>query len=165
MEVKRSVRQEKRSSGLTLQSWSTSFGLGLACLLLGITSAPAQAQNAASTMIIPYLDTGYRFKVVGLGAMVPAFEKRDFNDADPAFEFYTGAAGFGTKDLPPDFPFDDPECPLNTETFVKTTWPLLTDILLRKEFDLPSGASNLKVRVAIDNDIQHSTRNGLEIIA
>ena len=94
-----------------------------------------------SGLAIPYLDTGYRYKVVspansGLGA---GFE----SGAEPA-GFADGAAGFGTV---------SGACPLNA-TAVNTTWPANTDILLRKALTLPAGASNLKVSVAIDNDVQ-----------
>ncbi|MCP3999888.1 MAG: hypothetical protein GY727_03160, partial [Gammaproteobacteria bacterium] len=98
--------------------------------------------------IIPYLDTGYNYKVVSFGEDF-GFEQPSFDDS----EFSLGDGGFGT---PSGF------CSLNNSTDVKTTWPLHTDILLRKEFNLPLGASNLKVSVAIDNDVQVFI-NGIDI--
>ncbi len=89
--------------------------------------------------IIPYLDTGYKFKV-GSDGFNPGFEGIDFDDSD----FSIGDAGFGSIFY----------CPLNNANYTKTNWPLYTDILLRKNFTLPPGASNLKVSVAIDNDVQ-----------
>ena len=45
---------------------------------------------------------------------------------------------------------------------VKTDWTPNTDMLLRKEFNLPAGASDVVVGVAIDNDVQ-VWFNGMDI--
>lgn len=71
----------------------------------------------------------------------PDFQQPGYDDSG----FSIGDAGFGTQ---------AGFCPLNTPGNAKTPWPLFTDILLRKEFTLPAGASDLKVAVAIDNDVQ-----------
>lgn len=119
--------------------WSKYFSLGVACLLLSTVIAPTRAQGEP-TVVIPYLDTGYKYKVVAFDAD-SGFEQPGFDDSG----FSTGDAGFGT-------PFGG--CSLNNPTDVKTTWPLDTDILLRKQFNLPPGTTNLEVGVAIDNDVQ-----------
>jgi hypothetical protein len=125
----------------------TSIALGI--LLIASTFAimnPVQPANAQSTtVIIPYLATGYKFKVVGHGGD-PGFEQPSFSDST----FSTGNAGFGSGGF----------CPLDSTA--NTFWPLNTDILLRKQFNLPAGTTNLKVGVAIDNDVQVFI-NGVDI--
>jgi hypothetical protein len=37
---------------------------------------------------------------------------------------------------------------------VRTPWPLGTDLLLRREVDLPAGARRLRIEMMIDNDAQ-----------
>jgi hypothetical protein len=96
--------------------------------------------HAETGVIIPYLATEYKFKVVEFGAE-PDFQQIGYNES----EFFVGNAGFGTQ---------AGYCPLNNAENAKTPWPLNTDILLRKEFNLPAGVSDLQVAVAIDNDVQ-----------
>ena len=108
----------------------------------------------SETEVIPYLDTGYKFQLVAFGEG-SGFEQPGFDDSG----FSAGDAGFGT---PSGF------CALNNPTDVKTTWPLNSDILLRRQFNLPGGGSNLKVSVAIDNDIQvyvngHDISGGIRV--
>lgn len=110
--------------------------------------------TSTMTTIISYGDTGYRYKVVSHGEE-EGFEQPGFDD----FEFSTGDAGFGIP---------SGVCPLNNPTDVRTTWPLNTDILLRKQFTLLSGSNTLKVGVAIDNDVQvfingHDISGGLRV--
>jgi len=110
--------------------------------LLSTLSAPqnAFAGSSVETTIIPYLDTNYKFKVVNSGDL-PGFEQPSFDDSS----FSTGDAGFGTQTL---------FCTLNNPVDAKTPWPINTDILLRKNFNLPAGSTNLRVFAAIDNEIQ-----------
>jgi len=109
---------------------------------LSVLSAPqnAFAGSSVETTIIPYLDTNYKFKVVNQGGLA-GFEQPTFDDSS----FSTGDAGFGTVNA---------ICSLTNSVNTKTVWPLNTDILLRKNFNLPAGATNLRIFVAIDNDIQ-----------
>jgi subtilisin family serine protease len=91
---------------------------------------------------VPYLDTGYKYKVVGHGAG-SGFEQPGFDDS----AFSTGAAGFGSIGS---------GCFLNdpANNMIGTDWPINTDILVRKNFVLPNGTRDLKVGVAIDNDVR-----------
>ncbi len=89
--------------------------------------------------LIPYLATGYKYLVVGHGQN-SGFEQPGFDDS----AFATGDAGFGSLG----------GCSLNTTVFVKTDWPLNTDMLLRKQFDIDAIPQSLTVAVAIDNDVQ-----------
>lgn len=99
----------------------------------GLARANSQGPIATVTLI-PYEATGYKYKIVRHNEMI-GFEQPGFNDAG----FLTGAGGFGQScgDLPS-----------------KTEWPIGADILVRKRFSRPPGASNFKVWAAIDNDIQ-----------
>ncbi len=114
------------------------MGISILALLLVAT---AQAQ-----VIIPYLDTGYKYKEVAWNENM-GFESPSFDGSG----FSVGDAGFGTQ---------------SCSASAKTYWSPNTDILLRKEFNLPSGATNLKIGVAIDNDVQvfingHDVSGGL----
>jgi len=94
-------------------------------------------QGQAVIAVIPYLDNDYRYEIVrpGRGA---GFEQTSFDEHD----FGRGDAGFGS----------DLACPLSN--IRRTDWPVDSDILLRKEFKLPKGVTNLTVGVAVDNDVQ-----------
>lgn len=134
---------------LIANSFTKNIFFGTIWFIILTTSTPVLAQNV-STVIIPYLETGYKYKVVPFGNYM-GFELPGFDDDD----FFTGDAGFGTQ---------NGICALNNPAYVKTTWQLWTDIIIRKEFYLPPGASNLKVNVAIDNNVQVFI-NGYDISA
>ena len=130
------------------------FLFTVALLSTGYLFTSSVQAQVTSITVIPYLDAGYKFKVVSFGEG-SGFEQPGFDDSD----FSDGDAGFGTP---------AGGCLLNNPNDVKTTWPLNTDILLRKEFIIPSGATNLIVGVAIDNDVQvfingHDISGGLQI--
>jgi N-acetylneuraminic acid mutarotase len=99
------------------------------------TPVPVEAQPM---VILPYLSTGYRSLVVPQGGGPTGFEQPSFNDSG----FQVSDAAFGSGG----------DCPLDST--VQTSWPVETDILLRKTFTLPATASNVTVAVAVDNDIQ-----------
>jgi probable HAF family extracellular repeat protein len=109
------------------------------------TSTPTPT-STPTEMIVPYLATGYRYLVVSTGQAPAGFEQPNFDDA----AFSIGDAAFGASGL----------CPINAN--VKTAWPINTDIVLRKKFTLPPGATGLKVGVAIDNHVQVFV-NGVDI--
>jgi hypothetical protein len=121
--------------------------LATVVLLLALAAGVAQGQTASTgpETVVPYLDTGYKYKVVGRGAD-SGFEAPSFDDSTS--DWKTGDAGFGTLQAG--------SCSLNNpaNNMIQTEWPVNTDILLRKNFDLPNDASNVKVSVAIDNDVQ-----------
>jgi hypothetical protein len=113
---------------------STTVILGLA-----VVGSVGTAANRQPTIVTPYGATDYKYQVVAVGAGV-GFEQPGFDDS----AFALGDAAFGTLDA---------GCPLNNPTNVKTPWPEGTDILVRQEFELPQGATNVVVSVAIDNDV------------
>ena len=100
-------------------------------------STAADAREAL--VVIPYLDTGYRYKVVRHGQEA-GFEEPSFDDS----EYSIGEGGFGSS---------GGFCELNRNA-VRTDWLPTTDILLRKEFPLAPGAHDLQIRVAIDDEVQ-----------
>ena len=106
----------------------------LLLLLLGLGGAEAQVP----TEVIPYQATGYRFKVYSPGTTPGDYGSETFDDS----AFSVGDAAFGSGG----------GCPL--QSTVATTWPVNTELVVRKTFDLPTGATNLAVMVSIDNDVE-----------
>jgi len=113
----------------------------LFCIILGLTvvGSVGTAANRQPTIVIPYGATDYRYQVVPVGAGL-GFEQPGFDDS----AFALGDAAFGTP---------QGWCALNNPSDVKTPWASETDILVRQEFGLPQGATNVMVSVAIDNDV------------
>lgn len=97
------------------------------------------------SVLVPYGSPGHRYSVGGFDH-TPGFEQLDFDDAVWAI----GDAGFGSG----------AGCPLDGT--VRTPWRLGTDLLVRREVDLPAGARSLKIGVAIDNDVQVFV-NGVDV--
>jgi RHS repeat-associated protein len=120
---------------------------GLAALMV---LAVAGMAHAESLEVIPYLAAGYQYRVVEYDAG-SGFEQPGFD----ASKFSTGNAGFGSP---------AGRCSLNNPDDVKTKWPLFTDILVRKEFELPVGIRELQVSIVVDNDVQVYV-NGQEMSA
>jgi hypothetical protein len=92
--------------------------------------------------IVPY-GSSYSY-FTGVHDVDQNFEAPDF----PATDFSTGSGAFGTAGTS--------TCPLFSDTAfpLRTSWPINTDLLLRKTFSLPHGWSKpLTVSAAIDNDI------------
>lgn len=92
---------------------------------------------APATLPVSYLGSGYLFKQVVF-------------DAEPNFffgglgnGFALGGAGFGTAGS---------GCDLNAN--VASPWDLGSDILVRRQIIVPSDAAQIKISVAIDNDIK-----------
>src|SRR4051794_33489817 len=110
--------------------------------LFAVTLVSAATAGAQSSSLIPYLDTGWKYKVVPYNDW-PGFESPGFDDSS----FALGDAGFGTED----FSFG---CALYHPPDLKTPWAPSTDILLRKTFTVPPGAGPVRVAVAIDDQVQ-----------
>lgn len=99
---------------------------------------------------IDYEDTGWRYLVSTVSTTPPSrvfpVSITDFDD--PGYEdigWLTGDAGFGQN--------GGDNCSLNLSAQA-TSWPINSDIVLRKPFVVPPGTSSATVRVAIDNDIK-----------
>ncbi len=99
-------------------------------------------------VLVPYMDFDYAYWVGEWGCL-PGFE-------DPAFDdtgFSVGQGSFGTYYT---------GCPLNSQGYVATYWPLGTDIVMRKVVALPEGAYSVRVQVANNNGHQIWV-NGVEV--
>jgi hypothetical protein len=109
-------------------------------VILGLTvvGSVRTAADTQPTIVIPYGATDYKYQVVPFGDG-SGFEQPGFDDS----AFTLGDAGFGTP---------EGGCALNNPDDVHTPWASGTDILVRKEFELPRGATDVVVNVAIDND-------------
>jgi len=126
-----------------------------ATVILGLTVGSVRtAANTRPMIVIPYGATDYKYQVVPVGAGL-GFEQPGFDDS----AFALGDAAFGTP---------EGSCALNNPRDVKTPWASGTDILVRQELELPEGASNVVVNVAIDNDVSvfvngHDVSSGLQM--
>jgi hypothetical protein len=112
------------------------FGL----TIVGSLRTAAKASQSDPTIVVPYGASGYSYQVVPLNDGI-GFERLDFDDSG----FDVGDAGFGVSEGP---------CPLNNPDYVRTEWPVGTDLLVRKTFELPAGSTDVVVYVAVDNDVQ-----------
>jgi hypothetical protein len=98
----------------------------------------------AALIAVPHEDTNYRYSILQPAAPVPAFEQAGFNDAT----FTTGQAGFGTVgSCTPPFT-------------IRTSWAANTRLLLRKTFTVPATATNMRVYLSVDNDVERVWLNG-----
>jgi len=113
---------------------------------IGSVFAADPGLTPQTVQVIPYAATEYRYHVYNLGAVPSDYGLTPFDDS----AFATGDAAFGSGG----------GCPL--QATVKTDWPVSSEIVLRKNFDLPPDATNLRVMVAIDNDVEVFL-NGVEI--
>jgi hypothetical protein len=98
----------------------------------------ATATAVAPGVVVPYGANDYRYQQIVTGGGPAAFSDVDFDDS----AFHVGDAPFGQV-----AGFD---CPLEPTT----GWSPNTDLLVRRTVSLPTGATDVVVRVAIDNDIE-----------
>ena len=124
------------------------FALSLASIFLLTATLSMTAMATEDTVVIPYGDSGYKYKIIDKDES-DDFTTFNFDDS----EFASGIAGFGSIYS---------GCVLTDEQYVKTEWPVNTYIAVRKELNLPAGTSNMKISVAIDNDVQIFV-NGVDI--
>ena len=107
---------------------------------VGALRSAANAPVSAPTIVVPYGASEYKYQVVPVDDGI-GFERPDFDDS----AFGIGDAGFGTR---------EGYCALNNPGDVRTEWPVETDLLVRKTFELPVGTTDVVVYVAVDNDVQ-----------
>ena len=104
--------------------------------------------NDTQTTLMPYESGGYRYQILPMAQTVPAgFELPNYNDS----AWSVGQASFGYNDGCV-FPFN-----------LKTHWQTNTRLILRKNVYVPPGATNLGVKLSVDNDIEKIWFNGTEI--
>jgi len=111
-----------------------------ALFTVGALGSAADAPTSAPTIVVPYGASEYKYQVVPVDDGI-GFERPDFDDS----AFGIGDAGFGTR---------EGYCALNNPGDVRTEWPVETDLLVRKTFELPVGTTDVVVYVAVDNDVQ-----------
>lgn len=104
-----------------------------------LTGSQVFAATGVAPAALPFGDlaTDYFYRVVPFGA------EPDFFLGGLGTGFSLGNAGFGTANS---------GCELNAN--VASGWPLDTDILVRKQFVVPDGASAIRISIAIDNDVR-----------
>ena len=107
---------------------------------VGALRSAADAPKSAPTIVVPYGASEYKYQVVPVDDGI-GFERPDFDDS----AFPVGDAGFGSR---------EGYCELNNPGDVRTEWPVETDLLVRKTFELPVGTTDVVVYVAVDNDVQ-----------
>ena len=101
--------------------------------------------------LLPYGSDGYRYLIVPNGQTLPG------NFSDPGFDDSRWAAGRAA------FSNDASDCqkPLP----IATVWESNSRLLTRKRVTVPSGASNIEIFIAVDNDIEKVFFNGAEVRA
>jgi hypothetical protein len=113
---------------------------------------PTNAEDLLGTVhLVSYQDPGYEFFVIGQHARPPAgFESLEFQAAG----FKQGTAAFGSGG----------SCPLQNTVNDATAWPINTQLLVRRELVVPPGATNIRIMVAVDNDIIAVFVNGQPLL-
>ena len=109
---------------------------------------PAAGSGQVNREFVPYLSSGYTYQFVNKSASLVG-----------TFYLYKGETGKGwTTGGPAAFGTlnntTSPPCPLNTSSFVKTTWASGKDLLIKKYLALPAGTRNLKIAVRLDNAVR-----------
>ncbi len=113
----------------------------------------SRIRNANSTLeeIVPYQSSGYRYQIIASDATPPVgFEQPAYDDSG----WGVGSAAFGVG-----VGF----CPLQATDHAP--WPVSTDLLVRRSVEIPDGATNVRIAVAVDNDIVNVFFNGVSIAA
>jgi hypothetical protein len=119
---------------------------------LALAAVPAFADTQT---IVSYAAADYKFMEISYSATPPAgFELAGFDDS----AWSTGAGGFGLANFG--------GCTAHVLP-TGTPWSLNSQMLVRKTFDLPARTTNVKVGVAIDNDVRvwvngHDVSGGLK---
>ena len=114
------------------------------------TKVDFNVQCKAFDTLMPYQAADYRFKVLDRTASSGGFEQPAFDDSGTGW--MTGAAPFGSPSWEP--------CPRG-ETW-KTEWHAETDILIRRKFNVSAGTANVRIGMAIDDDMR-IWLNGTEV--
>jgi hypothetical protein len=109
-----------------------------------VASTTALLVVLTSVELVSYQADLWRFQQVSQGAL------SGFESGDEPVGFAAGPAAFGSGT----------SCPISSTAH--TPWSTSTDMLLRREMELPQGVQGMTVYVAIDNDVQ-AWLNGADI--
>jgi hypothetical protein len=131
------------------------IGLSLCSVLTVAASAsladerPTNPGIVANTAeLLRYRDVGYRFRILGPADELPeGFQSPTFDEST----FGVGIGAFGSGGI----------CPLQGS--VATAWPSDTSLILRRKIRVSEGTTNVRVMIAIDNDILRVYFNGQPI--
>jgi hypothetical protein len=116
----------------------------------GTVYLDAPTPTPTPTEILPYQSSGFRYQVIAAGATPPeGFEQPNFDDSS----WSQGQAAFGSGGI----------CALQPS--VKTIWPTSTQLLVRRGLSIPAEATNVRVMMAVDNDVTAIFFNGVQISA
>src|SRR3990167_4713687 len=121
---------------------------GIAILFFGFLSHSFAALVPTTTELVPYQSFGYRYKVIPHGPPIPTFEQPGFDDS----LWSTGMGAFGSG-----FVYCD------LQNTVQTNWPVDTQLLVRKQVSIPAGATNVKIKLAVDNYLLGIFVNGTQV--
>ena len=93
-------------------------------------------------------ESGYKYQIIPLNETPPpGFEQPGFDDT----AWNTGSAAFGSRGM----------CPLQEN--VQTSWPVNTQLLVRRAIYVPAGWDTIRVLVSIDDEIVGVFFNGTPI--
>jgi hypothetical protein len=121
-----------------------------------ISSGALLPEEARWRVILSYDAKNYRYKVFPAGSAPEAVGNLDFDDSD----WGTGDAAFGgAAEGSPQSPQTGVTHP-TLKASVKTFWPLNTDIVIRREFDMTEPITAARLSAAVDNDIRAVYING-----
>jgi uncharacterized membrane protein len=142
--------ERSKSFNVTVTPHAVTTVLNISASGNGVTRrAPLTVSpSVTSVEVVPYR-AAYRYKVIGSNSTPPAnYGQPGFNDSLWA----AGYAGFG---------FSVGYCPLPMTK--QTEWPVNTRLLARRKFSLPANTTNVRVKVAVDNDIAEIFFNGVQV--
>jgi len=95
---------------------------------------------------IKYQDSGYKFfQIPSDGVPTPGWQDIAFDDSG----WNSGQAAFGSGGT---------QCPL--QSTVESIWTVNSDLLVRRSVTLPAGATNARLKAAVDNQIIEAYVNG-----
>jgi RHS repeat-associated protein len=103
-----------------------------------ITVLPDDQTVPATVTITPYQAPDWHYKTYPYGTVPPEVGAIDFDDSDYAI----GQGAFGSGG----------GC--SVQTTVHTSWPIFTEIVLRRTIELPPHVTNVRVSGTVDNDVE-----------
>jgi hypothetical protein len=118
-------------------------------VVLALTPVDDPTIGPITAEILSYQSSGYRFKIFDPGTPPPAgFARTDFDDTT----WGAGSAAFGSGGV----------CAV--QSTVQTKWPSQTELLVRRQITIPEGTTNVRIMVAVEDDIVEAFFNGTSIV-
>lgn len=104
----------------------------------GVTRTLLAAAAAPGESIVAYGSDGYRYRQYGSGTVPADWAQAAFVEAG----FAPGTAAFASGG----------GCPIQANQ--RTTWNINSEIVVRRDVEIPAGATDVRVSVAADNDVE-----------